>query len=985
MSAAHLRPGHKILRNYYETRRLYSAHNVQHESALRHAFLTLLDQTARLRRWAVIQEYRLKVSGRVVIPDAVVEDDYHLHRGFYEAKDSRDDLDLEIRRKLALGYPSSNIIFEDNARAVLYQNNAQAQNVELDNEHALSALLNTFYEHRQPDIDGFENAIARFSEDVPRIGQGLAEKVSAAHRANAGFRASFDSFLSLCRQSLNPNLRAEAVDEMLVQHLLTERLIRRVFDQDDFDHRNAIASEVERVIHALTSSSFSRNEFLRSLDPYYAAIESAASTLPDFSAKQHFINTVYERFFQGYCVRTADTHGIVYTPQPIVDFMCRSVEDALAQHFDKPLGSEGTYILDPCTGTGNFVVNLIQRIPARCLERMYRDQLFANEVMLMPYYIASLNIERAYFDRTGHRAPFEGLSFVDTLDMAEGQQMAFFAEANTARVQRQKDAPINVIIGNPPYNVGQQNENDNNKNRKYPVIDQRIRGTYSKDSAATSKSKLNDAYVKFFRWASDRIGSRDGVLCFVTNNGFVDQHAFDGMRKHLAADFHLIDHLDLHGNVRKNPKLSGTTHNVFGIQVGVGITLAIRKSGEPRHLRYHRVPELWTKEEKLASLSAPALWSEIRPSEKFQWIIPDNSCEFSEYPSIASLFDTYCLGVNTNRDDVVYNFQEGSLSACVQRFISDYNAEVFRYHRAGCPADVDGFVSTDRIKWSSTLKLKLVRGVYVDYDRSLIRRSLYRPFSERLLYYDQTLVHRPGTFSEVGFPLISLTGIGSDKPFMALIAGALPDLHLVGAGAGSQNFPLSHLSDSALASFRTHYADPDLAKPDIFHYLYALLHHPAYRARYAEALKKELPRIPFAPDFESFRRIGAILLDLHLNYENLLPHPLTVTETPGVPYLPRVEGKMKLSKDRRGLSYNSSVTLSGIPEDVFNYSLGHRSALEWVIDQYQLKRDAAGNVTSDPNRADDPEYILRLIGQVITVSLETNRLTAELELLPFLP
>jgi predicted helicase len=370
---------------------------------------------------------------------------------------------------------------------------------------------------------------------------------------------------------------------MLVQHIQTERLFRTVFDDSDFTNRNVIAAEIEKVIRALTSRSFNRSAFLKRLDYFYVAIEAAAQTIDDFAQKQTFLNTVYERFFQGFSKDQADTHGIVYTPQPIVDFMVASVDEVLQQEFGLSLSSEGVQILDPATGTGNFIVNILRRINRRDLRRKYHTELFANEIMLLPYYIASLNIEHAYYDLTGEYEPFEGICFTDTLDLADAQQLSLFAEENTERVQRQKDAEITVVIGNPPYNVGQMSENENNKNRRYKVVDRHIREAYAAGSRATLKNQLYDAYVKFFRWATDRLQGRDGIVCFVSNNSFVDQLAFDGMRKHLLQDFNHIYHLDLHGNVRKNPKLSGTTHNVFGIQVGVGITIAIRNSSKSVH------------------------------------------------------------------------------------------------------------------------------------------------------------------------------------------------------------------------------------------------------------------------------------------------------------------------------------------------------------------------------------------------------------------
>ena len=276
--------------------------------------------------------------------------------------------------------------------------------------------------------------------------------------------------------------------------------------------------------------------------------------------------------------------------------------------------------------------------------------------MLLPYYIAAQNIEHEYFDLTGEYEPFEGFCFVDTLELAEASDgtLDFMTEVNTTRVKMQKAAPITVVIGNPPYNVGQVNENDNNKNRKYKVIDGRIGETYSRDSTASLKNKLYDPYVKFFRWAMDRLQGRDGIVCFVTNNSFVDQIAFDGMRKHLLQDFTRVYHLDLHGNVRKNPKLSGTTHNVFGIQVGVGITVAVRSSKHKDHRLFrYRVPEDWKKEQKLSWLAERKNlngvdWATLQADERNNWLVPANAGEYAGLIPMASdiggsIFGLYSL------------------------------------------------------------------------------------------------------------------------------------------------------------------------------------------------------------------------------------------------------------------------------------------------------------------------------------------------------
>ena len=883
----------------------------------------------------------------------------------------------------------------------------------------LTNLLIAFFSYTEPAHEDFSSAVEDFKQRVPDLARGLVRIIQDAHATNTAFQKAFASFFTLCRESLNPNLSEAAVDEMLVQHLLTERLIRTIFDSQDFIRRNVIAREVETVIDALVSRAFNRHEFLKSLDTFYLAIESAAKTIEHFSEKQHFLNAVYERFFQGYSVKAADTLGIVYTPQEIVDFMCASVEQVLQDEFGKTLSDTSVHILDPCTGTGNFIVNLLRRIPKRDLKRMYTQQLFANEVMLLPYYIAALNIEHAYYERTGAYERFDGLCFVDTLDLAEEEdkpRLPVMTEENTARVERQKTAPITVIIGNPPYNAGQINENDNNKNRKYKVIEKQIRDTYAKDSRASHKKKLYDPYVKFFRWAVDRLEKRDGVVCFVTNNSFVEGIAFDGMRKHLLEDFTKIYHVDLYGNSRKSSKGG----NVFDIRVGVGITVAIRKAQHANSdLLYHRPPEDWGKEEKLSWLAekqnaAAVEWKTLQPDENHTWLIPTDADEFATFLPMGtretknqrgldgeSIFKSFSLGVATNRDQWVYDFSEENLALKLGRFIKNYNYEVFRFSQElSIPENVDDFVNNDPefLKWTDRLKEALKAGRTLKYDEHQVRQTFYRPFTKMYLYFDSLLNQRqyqlPKYFStratEYGKPnghaerenlVVCLTGIGSEKPFMVLASSQIFDLHLVGAGSGTQCFPFyiyekdgtnrrENITDWSLKQFRDHYHNPSITKWDIFYYVYGLLHHPGYREKFADNLKRELPRIPFAPDFQAFASAGKQLARLHLEYETLEPYALQWIESDDVPLSYRVD-RMKLSKDKTALSVNDSLTLAGIPPDVFAYRLGNRSALEWIINQYRIKTDKRSHIPSDPNRPDDEDYIVRLVGQVVRVSLET--------------
>jgi predicted helicase len=962
-----LTPADPIIRTYIKDLQRLKDHQVTHELGLKGPFQNLLDKAARKRGWTLVPELSTHSGGKRVVPDGTVRDEFRLARGWWEAKDTSDNLAAEIRKKLKAGYPTRNTIFEDTQVGVLYQDRAEAGEFALTDPVAVADLVNSFFSHDESDEREFQRAMDEFKSRIPDLSQSLRDHIKEAHQKNKHFREAFAEFVAIVRASLNPELSEDKVDEMLIQHLLTERLMRNLFQNPEFTQRNVIAAQVEKVIGALAKGSFSRAEFLRKLDPYYKAIEREGSNLSHFTEKQDFLNSVYEQFFQKFSPGIADTHGIVYTPREIVDYMCSSVVQTLKEEFGYTLASPEVVILDPCTGTGNFIVNLIERMPGNALGEAYRNRLFANEVMLLPYYVASLNIEHAYFERMGQYQTFDGLSFVDTLDMAESRQIGLFTPANTERVEREKNAAITVIIGNPPYNVGQKSENDNNQNRKYPVIDQRVRDTYAKDSKATSKSKLDDPYVKFFRWATDRLGDRDGIICFVSNNGFIDQLAFDGMRKHLLQDFQRIDHLDLHGNVRRNPKLSGTTHNVFGIQVGVGITLAARKKGRVRCLRYHRMPEPWRKAEKLEYLAkADIPWRTLAPDEMNSWLVPDNADEYQRGTSIGDVFSLWSLGIGTNRDNVVFDWNRAKLASRVKKLVTDYNAQVHR-HRADDEADWPA-----NIKWSRDLKQDVTRGRLVAFGDESIRLALYRPFMKRWLYFDRVLNEEIYQWQNISGPVIVTSDIGWRAPsFNVLMSDIIADKHLCASIDAHQCFPLSHLKEAALTQFRQHYADDATTKEDIFHYIYALLHHPEYRERYAANLKRELPRIPFAPDFHGFAAAGRELARLHVGYESLDPWPLERVETKGVPWSERVT-KMKLSPDKQSLWVNESLTLAGIPPETFDYRLGSRSALDWIIDQYQVKGE------SDPNREDDPGYIVRLIGQVVRVSMATQEIVKTL-------
>jgi predicted helicase len=854
----------KAIDRYYTQLHDYKG-RADYELAVRTAFLNLLNETAHQVKWMLIPEQTIEGGIR---PDGVLRDSFDLKRGFWEAKGPQSDLDKEIAKKIATGYPLTNTIFENTKRAILFQNKKRTFEYNLQNPQEVSDLLNQFFTYIEPDIASFEVAVQEFKERVPELARALLAIIEREYKVNKKFIAAFDAFAELCRQSLDPKIGSDVINEMLVQHLLTERLFSTVFDNPDFIRRNAIAAEIGKVIDALASHSFSSHEFLKSLDRFYVAIEGAARSIDGWLERQHFLDTVYERFFQGYSVKRADTYGIVYTPQEIVDFMCASVEEVLQREFGTSIAEPGVQIIDPCVGTGSYIVNLLHRIPTHRLKYKYRHDFFCNEIMLLAYYIASLNIEHEYYSRMGEYQPFDGICFTDTLELAESKQMSMFVEENTERIQREKDAQIMVVIGNPPYNAGQKSENDNNKNRRYPVIDERLRETYVKQSRATNTRAVSDAYVKFFRWATDRLGERDGIICFVSNNSFVRKTAFDGMRKSLLQDFTQIYHLDLHGDVIDNPKLSGTTHNVFGIQVGVGITIAVRNSRHStRALHYYRVPEDWRMTRKLAFLAEKLditgiSWQELYPDEENNWLTEGLHPEFTTFLamgtkeaksarddiavgaiSVGTIFKVYSPGAQTNRDDWMYDFVEDNLLAKANSMIETYNAELSRWVRAGSPKNIDNFVLADekKIKWSSRLKECLARRIEARFQVASVRNALYRPFTHKFLYFDSVMTHRQGLFpliyptavSEAENTVICVVGPGASHQTV-IVANAIVDVKCgISGNSATQCFPYyvyakdgsnrrENITDWALYQFQEKYG-PEVTKWDIFHYVYAML------------------------------------------------------------------------------------------------------------------------------------------------------------------
>ena len=1006
-----IKPTHKPIKTFYAELKQYESLGATNETEIRLAFATLLQHYARQNNLTLICEKSLRTpqNTTIYVDGMLTDNDFGLPRGYWEAKDLHDNLAVAVRQKFDAGYPQNNILFTTQERAILYQNGQEVMDVDIAAPDAFIRVLHTFFRYEQTDIANWERAVVEFKDRVPALGQRAAVLIQNEEDTNTRFQKAFADFHRHCQAAINPNLSKSAVEEMLIQHLLTERIFRTVFDNPDFTRRNIIAREIENVIDALTWQAYNRSEFLRELNPFYGAIERAAATFIDFSQKQHFLNTVYEQFFQGFSVKVADTHGIVYTPQPIVDFMVKSVEHVLKTEFGRSLSDMGVHIIDPFVGTGNFIVRLIQAIDKTALKTKYSEELHCNEVLLMPYYIANMNIEHEFYVATNQYQPFDNLCLVDTFDLTAERQLSMFAPENTRRVERQKQAEMFVVIGNPPYNARQMDENDANKNRKYPELDKQIQETYAQASRATNKTSLYDPYVKAILWGLNRIDG-EGIVAFITNHNFITGQAFDGMRKHLADACDAIYLLDLGGNVRKG---HAGDSNVFDIQVGVSINLFVKThqpDPSPARIFYNGKTAEMPKEATFEFLEkcehiGNVNWDRIQPDARHTWLTEGLREEFETFVPMGSkqakaskgevsgvIFHQFSNGVKTNRDAWAINFDQKTLTTNVQRMIEFYNAQVFEWQGAPNKSDtnVDDFVVYDsaKISWSRDLKAKLRSGRIAEYDEHKVRTCLYRPFTKRNIFFDRVLNDVVYMFPSI-FPtpeiesenrVICVPSVGARADFWCYLTSVIPNLVLTSVDP-NQCFPFyiydedgtnrrENITDWALIQFREHYGDNKITKWDIFHYTYALLHHPVYRERYQVNLKRDLPHIPFAPVFREFVEAGRRLADIHVYYEDQPQYKLNMIEAPDMPLDWRVE-RMRFSKDKTQIRYNDFLTLDGIPAEVFGYRLGNRSALEWVVDQYRVKTDKRSSIVNDPNRADDETYIVDLIRKVIGVSLET--------------
>ena len=638
--------------------------------------------------------------------------------------------------------------------AVLWQNRNEVLRYDMTDTYALANLLKLFFSFERPEIAGFRAAVEQFKTDLSAVLQALREMIEREHDSNPRFRKAEQYFLVHAKEAINPILTEADVREMLIQHILTEEIFAKVFDDSEFHQHNNVAHE----LYSLESEFFTGNlkkQTLKGLETYYAAIRSAAAQISSHPEKQTFLKVIYENFYKVYNPKAADRLGVVYTPNEIVRFMINGADWLTEKHFNKNLIDNDVEILDPATGTGTFICELLEHFRGQPikLKHKYLNELHANEVAILPYYVANLNIESTYAAITGKYEEFPNLCFVDTLDniglhtAAKGTMADIFgsvSEENVVRINRQNSKRISVIIGNPPYNANQASENDNNKNREYPEIDKRIKDTYIYESTA-QKTKLYDMYARFFRWTSDRL-NENGVLAFITNRSFIESRTFDGFRKTVAKEFDEIYVMDLGGDVRANPKLSGTKHNVFGIQTGVAISFLVKhmrgsKDKNQARVYYVRRPEMETAEEKisfLANNTARSLqYDEVQPDKTHNWINLTNNDFDTLLPLVSkvikrkaakAVFNEFSIGVSTNRDEWVFDWNDNDLMEKLRFFATRFNQQVTELPQLISKLDdlpkIDG-----SIKWSEALKRRLLSREYIALDSSLCRDFQYRPLS----------------------------------------------------------------------------------------------------------------------------------------------------------------------------------------------------------------------------------------------------------------
>jgi len=998
----------QLIQQYYtKVEKLIQYGGSKNETAIRSAFQSLLEHYCSDRNLVLVPELDYKTKyGTVVNPDATLKDALRQDWGYWESKDTFDTLDEEIQKKIEKGYPTTNTLFEDSETAVLIQNDTEVARVSLKDPNALHAILTAFISYEPKEVQTFRSAIEKFKQDLPDLVNELRQLIEKQAEINVAFAQASADFLELCRQSINPHIVMADVREMLIQHILTEDIFITIFNNAQFHQENNIARELATITKTFFFGATQKNTLLR-IDPYIKIIKAAASNIFDHHEKQRFLKVFYETFYRAYNPAGADRLGIIYTPNEIVRFIVEGADYIVYKHFNRLLGDKDVEILDPATGTGTFITEIIELLPKHILPYKYKNEIHCNEVAILPYYIANLNIEYTYSQKMNHYCEFKNICFVDTLDnlgfIFDQKQSHFLSISaeNLERIKQQNQRKISVIMGNPPYNANQLNENENNKNRTYPQIDKLIKETYIKHSTA-QKTKLYDMYSRFIRWATERLAP-NGVIAFVTNNSFIDKKTYDGFRKVVADEFNEIYIVNMKGDARTSgERRRQEGGNVFSDQIRVGVAiLFLVKNQQSRGCKiyYNCVDDYLTAEAKKAYLRDNKLkelpFIHIIPDKKNNWInLPENdwgdllpvATKETKYSKTIgdenAIFKVYSNGVNTARDQWVTDLSKTSLRAKMRFFTNYYNS----YHTADDQYDTV-------IKWSRNLKQRHKKRLKETYRTKRVIDYHYRPFCKFLLYYSDLFLDEHGIASYFlgGDNMLIAVNVGN-KPFNVIASKYLVDWHFNGDACCLplyryfENGKYSdNITDWALLQFRDHYQDATISKEGIFRYVYAVLHHSPYRKKYAINLKRELPRIPFYDDFPQWETWGSHLLDSHTNYQTAIPHPLVRIDLKADSSKPPVKPKpiLKADKQSNSIRLDTLTTLNNVPPEAWEYMLGNRSAVEWVLEYYKERKSKDPTILEKFNTyrfADYKEQVINLLARVCTVSIQTVGIIKEMEL-----
>lgn len=893
----------------------------------------------------------------------------------------------------------------------------------------------------------------QWAGDVAEIAARHQERIRRLIETDENYKAFFDLYVDGLHRNINPGIGETEAIEMLSQHMVTKPVFDALFGDSSFTESNPISQSMKKLLDLVDETAYEKDQ--ATMQRFYDSVRQRCEGIDNAPAKQKIIIELYDKFFKKALSKTVDKLGIVYTPVEIVDFINQSVADILRKEFHRSLSDENVHIIDPFTGTGTFIVRMIQSglIRKEALARKYREELHANEIVLLAYYIASVNIENAYHDAMGEEVgrytPFSGICLTDTFQLYEDEngdvQQLKFSDAfpnNSDRLITQAKTPMQIVIGNPPYSVGQTRANDNAQNEHYENLEKRIADTYAAETKATNKNALYDSYIKAFRWASDRISETGGIIGFVINSGWLDKNVFTGLRKCFEREFSAIYVYNLKGAIRAKVREEARREgqSVFNIMTGTCIVILVKKAGgkEKADIYYREIGDFLNRQEKLEeiksvrSVAASAFTQRVlKPNAAGDWL-NQRSDLFTQFTAIAPAkkFDkkacaVFCVnsrGFETARDAWVYNFSESRERKNISSMIEKYNRQLVAFAKAGDNVKAKDFVSYDatKISWSSSLLGTLEKGIEVHFEANAVVDSVYRPFAKLHAYAGQRVIHRPGQMREF-FPtsdsenrLICICGVGSRKPFSALLTDKISDLELV---EKAQCFPLywyeedkgegeidmfaakkddgpryvrkDGITDYIWNLAKEQYHTSAISKEDLFYYVYGLLHSEDYRKEFAADLKKMLPRIPLVEkesDFKAFMKAGRALADLHLHYEDEEPPEGVIVEKEADDYhvtKMRFGGK----KDKSVIIYNDAITIRNIPRTAYDYIVNGRSAIEWVMESYRVKTDKASGIVNDPNNwakeHDDPAYILRLLLSVITVSEKTLAITSALPRIHF--